>query len=164
MPVISNVNALMTAMPKLKVATVGAVWFALAAGLCFPLAMATWGPYTGVTLSQTGQGVLGGLQLFGPPAAIAGFLLANRAVSANVPGSFVIGALIAALACILYGFLSVLVLGKFHSLQRAVTDALINGIGLLVLSAVSKGVPFIVGGIASLAFRAFALRQGSTDK
>jgi hypothetical protein len=85
---IYNNLTLMLILPKLKLAFLGALWFALVAGLCFALLIATLTFPATHTLSQGGKEVLVGLWLFGPSAAVAGFLLANRVIKADVMASF----------------------------------------------------------------------------
>jgi hypothetical protein len=142
----------------MKVACLGALWFALVAGVCFPLVMATLPFATPQTLSQTGKGVLAGLQVFGLPAAVAGFLLANRAVAADIVLSFFLGVLVVVLTCILAALFGVLIAGRFHSFQIAAWNVFAVAFGFLLADFIFlRGVPFIAGGLAMLAFRAFAL-------
>jgi hypothetical protein len=146
--------------PKLKIAFLSASWFALVAGVCFPLAMALLPFAAPQTLSQTGNGVLSGLQIFGPAAAVAGFLLANRAVRANVAGSFLLGVLVVVLTCILAAFFAVLMVGRSYTVQAFVGEAFATAFGFLFVDLILfKGVPFIAGGFAMLAFRALVFSR-----
>jgi hypothetical protein len=155
----------MLILPKLKLAFLGALWFALVAGLCFALLIATLTFPATHTLSQGGKEVLVGLWLFGPSAAVAGFLLANRVIKADVMASFFLGVLVVVLTCILTSFLRVLMAGGLHSPLVGAQEAFAGAIFLLIIDLhLFRGVPFIAGGLAMLAFRAFALSRMDFDE
>lgn len=145
---------------KLKIAAFGAAWFALVAGVGLPLVMAIL-PFSHSSLVQMGQEVIVGLRIFGPSAAIVGFLLANRAVSSGVWGSFLIGATLVAFTCILSGVLLSLVASHAHTLRGTVSDGLTVGLGFLMIDIVFfVGAPFIGGGFSALVFRKLARSKG----
>lgn len=151
----------MVVSPKMKIAALGAAWFALVAGLGLPIVMAMLPFASSVNFLQVGQQVVGGLQLFGPSAAVVGFLLANRVVTAGVSGCFLLGVALVALTCIVSGFLHVFMVRNLVALQAVASEGLIAGMGYLLIDVVFfKCVPFLAGGLAALAFRRMAIGSG----
>lgn len=151
--------------PKLKLALLGALWFAVVAGLCFALLIAAQPFLTPKTVAQTGEEVFIGLWFFGPSAAVAGFLLANRAVTADVIASFFLGVLVVVLTCILTGFFWVVMAGRLHSPLVVAQEAFRTAFFLLLIDLLLfRGVPFVAGGFAMLAFRGFALSRMDFDE
>jgi hypothetical protein len=152
-------------LPKLKLALLGALWFAVVAGLCFALFIAALPFLTPQTVSQAGGEVFIGLWFFGPSAAVAGFLLANRAVTADVIAGFFLGLLVVVLTCILTSFFWVLMAGRLHSPLVVAQDVFCGAFFLLLIDfLLFRGVPFVAGGFAMLAFRGFALSRMDFDE
>jgi hypothetical protein len=151
--------------PKLKLALLGALWFAVVAGLCFALLIAAMPFLTPQTVSQTGEEVFIGLCFFGPSAAVAGLLIANRAVTADVIASFLLGVLVVVLTCILTSFFWVLMAGRLHSPLVVAQEVFRGAFFLLLIDLLLfRGVPFVAGGFAMLAFRGFALSRMDFDE
>jgi hypothetical protein len=151
--------------PKLKLALLGALWFAVVGGLCFALLIAAQPFLTPKTVAQTGEEVFIGLWFFGPAAAVAGFLLANRAVTADVIASFFLGVLVVVLTCILTSFFWVLMAGRLHSPLVVAQEVFRGAFFLLLIDLLLfRGVPFVAGGFAMLAFRGFALSRMDFDE
>lgn len=140
---------------KTKVALLGSLWFALVAGVCFPLVFAML-PHGGPqTLSQTGKGVLVGLQLFGLPAALAGAITGNRIYRAGSLMAFILGALTVVLTCFFFGLWMAIFNARVFNLRVIAEQAFVGGMGAIVIDLVFlRGVPFVLGGFAALAFRA----------
>lgn len=92
--------------------------------------------------------------MYGIPAAVAGFLLARRIVTAPALVAFVLGALAALLSAALSGLWMALLTNRFISWSAFASDAVIGSLGQVVLDVlVLRGLPLVFGGFAALGLR-----------
>jgi hypothetical protein len=147
---------------RTKVALAGALWFGIVAAASLPLAMSVHSaPQPGITAGTAGVAKFSAY-LFGLPGAVAGLVLANRiARSVSVMASIGLGVLLvvfkdvlAALQGALGGFV------RSFSIQ-AFGESLLNSSFLFLFSDVVSlyGIPFVLGGLAAMAFRAVVRRS-----
>lgn len=143
------------ALTPLTLRVLGAAWFAAIAGIGFPLSMAAFpGPST-PSAQQFLSGVLGGVAMFGIPAAIAGAIFGPRIYRANPLGAFLFGVPVVLLTSLMAGFWMAAYNARFFNLRVIAEDGLAVGLGMILIDLILlRGVPLLLGGFAALGFRA----------
>ena len=149
------------AVPRLQL--LGAIWFAAAAGICFPLSVAAFPGPGSLQLGQILPGVWAGLSVYGVPAAIAGVLLVRGIVASNAGLAFVLGALAVLFAAILTGPWLELVGGRFTTLEAFLSASFIGALGQVAIDVVLlRGLPFLFGGLFGIGLRATVLKYSGS--
>lgn len=136
---------------RTKIAFAGAAFFAFVAAVGLPLMLSLYASLRPTSLHESIGGARFALLVFGGPAAICGFALANRITSASSPASaFFLGTILVVLTN-LAAALCLAVLSRNSSLREFPFTMFFF---FLVLDVVAfYGLPFIIGGIAAMAFR-----------
>ena len=144
---------------RVQIAFCGAVWFGVVAVAMFLLFMSAlskpFAPENGADLASYAKF---SAWLFGVPSAVAGGVLANRIANADGPiGSFFLGITLVLLANLLAGVMLGLVELAGARPLGTVGTSLFGAASFVLLDLLLfKGAPFVVGGLASLAFRPMA--------
>jgi hypothetical protein len=139
---------------RTKIAFAGAAFFAFVAAVGLPLMLSLYASLRPTSLHESIGGARFALLVFGGPAAICGFALANRITSASSPASaFFLGTILVVLTN-LAAALCLAVLSRNSSLREFPFFTVTMFFFFLVLDVVAfYGLPFIIGGIAAMAFR-----------
>ena len=147
----------------LRNASLGGVWFALVTGVSLPLLMSALPkPFAPNNMVEAGGLLTFALLLFGLPAGIVGFALANRmAHSTHSVRVFSLGAVLVLVTNLLAGAGLSALGSQFVSLRSVLEQAVGGAASFLLLDVLLfKGAPFLLGGLAALAFRAGIHRVG----
>jgi hypothetical protein len=135
----------------------GAGWFAVIACIGFPLSIvalpgpSSFSPNSSWLLS----GVWAGVTAYGLPAALAGAITSTRIYRSSSLGAFIFGALTVVLTCLFSGLWMTILNARVFNLRVIAEQAFVSGMGAIVIDVFFlRGVPFVLGGFAALAFRA----------
>jgi hypothetical protein len=147
---------------SMKVAIAGALWFALVAVVCLPLVMSLQVALRPKGATDVANMASSSAVLFGAPAGLLGGLFANRiAATETTIRAIGLGALLILCTNVLAAFW-LAILGGQSSSFVSIVQSFMSVLALyLVFDIVFLfGAPFVLGALASLAFRAAVGQRG----